>query len=56
MSNISFMITVPDMKKITFFSEISHQTLKIYEKNCHNLVKFGIEPKSILYTLAALGT
>ena len=47
---------VPDMKKITtFFSEISQQPLKMYEKYAHNLVKLVTEPKSILCTSTTHG-
>ena len=49
-----WLIIVPNMHKINpFFSEISQQTHKIYEKYCHiKLPKFGMESNAILHASA----
>ena len=56
MSNIWYMIIVPIMNKIaTFFSKISQQTLKIYEK-IHIITQIWHRAKFYLCALVAHGT
>ena len=57
LKHLLWLIAVPDMNKINpFLSEIAHQTHKFMTKiaiiNWPQLLKFGIEPNTILHASA----